>query len=153
MLSRFWSGEIRAAESYAQSLIAHAQGLGIADRLRLVGHVEDMPAAMMLADIVVNASTQPEAFGRTIVEAQAMARLVIASDHGGARETIVDGETGYLFPPGDAAALAVCIDHALDFSYDRRIAWGQHARAMVSQQYSVAAMQNATLDVYSELLA
>jgi glycosyltransferase involved in cell wall biosynthesis len=48
-----------------------------------------MPAAMMLADIVVNASTDPEAFGRTIIEAQAMGRIVIAADHGGARETIL----------------------------------------------------------------
>ena len=69
---------------------------------------------MMLADIVVNASTDPEAFGRTIVEAQAMGRIVIAADHGGARETILANETGFLFPPGDATALAAAIDAALD---------------------------------------
>ena len=77
---------------YVQELITHAQRLGVADRVRLAGDVEDMPAAMMLADVVVNASTDPEAFGRTIIEAQAMARMVIATDHGGARETIIDGE-------------------------------------------------------------
>jgi glycosyltransferase involved in cell wall biosynthesis len=146
------AGSDQGRARYTQSLIAHAQKLGVADRLRLAGHVEDMPAAMMLADIVVNASTEPEAFGRTIVEAQAMARMVIAADHGGARETIRDGDTGLLFPPGDAEALAASIDRALDLSLDGRIAWGRHARAVVSEYHSVAAMQAAMLEIYAGLL-
>lgn len=144
-------GSDQGRERYTQSLIAHAAALGVADRLRLAGHVEDMPAAMMLADIVLNASTNPEAFGRTIVEAQAMARVVIAADHGGARETIRDGETGLLFPPGDDGALAAAIDRVLDLPLDARIAWGRHARAVVSEVYSVSAMQAAMLDVYAGL--
>jgi glycosyltransferase involved in cell wall biosynthesis len=52
-----------------------------------------MPAAYMLATVAVCPSTDPEGFGRVPVEAQAMGRPVIASDHGGARETIVRGET------------------------------------------------------------
>jgi glycosyltransferase involved in cell wall biosynthesis len=139
--------------AYAASLTTLAETLGVAERLRIVGHNEDMPAAMMLADIVVNASTDPEAFGRTIVEAQAMGRLVIATDHGGARETILPGETGFLVPPGDAAALAQAIDAALDMSAGARIAWGRHARAHIRQNHSIAAMQQAVLNVYAELLA
>jgi glycosyltransferase involved in cell wall biosynthesis len=111
-----------------------------------------MPAAMMLADVVVNASTNPEAFGRTIVEAQAMGRIVIAADHGGARETVIDGLTGFLFTPGDYTMLARTIDQALGFTMDERIAWGQRARASVEENYSVAAMQNAVLGLYAELL-
>jgi glycosyltransferase involved in cell wall biosynthesis len=144
-------GSDQGRERYTKSLIAHAAALGVADRLRLAGHVEDMPAAMMLADIVLNASTTPEAFGRTIVEAQAMARVVIAADHGGARETIRDFETGFLFPPGDDAALAAAIDQVLDMPPEARIAFGRHARAVVSQDYSVASMQAAMLDVYAGL--
>jgi len=145
-------GGDQGREKYTKSLIAHAQTLGVADRLRLAGHVEDMPAAMMLADIVVNASTEPEAFGRTIVEAQAMARIVIAADHGGARETIRDGETGFLFPPRDDQALASAIDRVLDLSADERVTWGRHARAVVSENHSIAAMQRAMLAVYAGLL-
>jgi glycosyltransferase involved in cell wall biosynthesis len=147
------AGSDQGRAHYVQELIKHAQKLGVDDRVRLAGNVEDMPAAMMLADVVVNASTDPEAFGRTIVEAQAMARMVIAADHGGARETIRDGETGLLFPPGDAAALAAGIDKLLDLPLDLRIAWGGHIRAVVSQQYSVAAMQSAVLGVYGELIS
>jgi glycosyltransferase involved in cell wall biosynthesis len=146
-------GDDQGRESYAQSLITQAESLGVAGRLRLAGHTEDMPAALMLADIVVNASTDPEGFGRTIVEAQAMGRLVIAANHGGAGETITDGRTGFLFPPGNAQALANAIDMALDFSADQRIAWAQNARALVQETYSVATMQNAILSVYGELLA
>jgi len=146
-------GSDQGREAYAQSLIAQAEALGVADRLRLAGHSEDMPAAMMLADIVVNASTDPEAFGRTIIEAQAMGRIVIATNHGGACETVVDRDTGFLVPPGDAAALAAAIDEALDFSLEDRIALGQHVRGVVAARYSVAGMQAAVLDVYAELLA
>jgi glycosyltransferase involved in cell wall biosynthesis len=145
-------GNDQGRESYAQSLITQAESLAVADRLRLAGHTEDMPAALMLADIVVNASTNPEGFGRTIVEAQAMGRLVIAASHGGAGETIADGETGFLFPPGNAQALADTIDMALDFSAEQRIAWAQQSRALVRENYSVATMQNAILSVYGELL-
>jgi glycosyltransferase involved in cell wall biosynthesis len=145
-------GGAQGRDAYAQSLIDHAESLGVADRLRLVGHTEDMPAALMLADVVVNASTDPEAFGRTIVEAQAMGRVVIAGNHGGAGETIADGETGFLVPPGNAAALAQAVDAALDMSADDRVAFGQHVRARVCETYSVAAMQEAVLAVYAELL-
>jgi glycosyltransferase involved in cell wall biosynthesis len=145
-------GGDQGRSKYTQSLVAQAEELGVADRLRLVGHNEDMPAAMMLADIVVNASTDPEAFGRTIVEAQAMGRIVIAADHGGPRETVIDGLTGFLFAPGDYAMLARVIDLAIDFDADERIAWGRRTRAMVEENYSVAAMQNAVLGVYAELL-
>jgi glycosyltransferase involved in cell wall biosynthesis len=145
-------GGDQGRETYAQSLISHAEGLGVAGRLRMVGHTEDMPAALMLADVVVNASTDPEAFGRTVVEAQAMGRMVVAADHGGAAETVIDRVTGILVRPGDAAALAAATDAALALTPDERIAWGARARARVAEDYSVATMQYAVMRVYGELL-
>lgn len=145
-------GSDQGRESYAQSLISQAEALGVADRLRLVGHTEDMPAAMMLADIVVNASTDPEGFGRTVVEAQAMGRIVIATSHGGAGETVLDGQSGFLVEPGKPQALAEALDRALDMSADERVAWGRHTRAVVGGIFSVQAMQYAVMGVYGELL-
>ncbi|OYV37677.1 MAG: glycosyl transferase [Rhodospirillales bacterium 20-64-7] len=147
-----FAGGAQGREAYVQELVQHAGRLGIAERLRIVGHVEDMPAAMMLADVVVNASTDPEAFGRTIIEAQAMGRITVAAAHGGARETILPGETGLLFTPRDAQALAASLDTALGMDAPTRIAFGQRARAHIVAHYSVAAMQQAVLDVYAELL-
>jgi glycosyltransferase involved in cell wall biosynthesis len=146
------AGSAQGRTGYVAELAALAERLGVAHRVRMVGHIEDIASAMMLADVVVNASTDPEAFGRTIVEAQAMGRIVVATDHGGARETIIPGETGFLVPPGDAVALAAILDAALDMPSDDRVIWGQKARAHVTEHYSVASMQNAVLQVYAELL-
>ncbi len=146
-------GATQGRDRFAAGLVRQAQALGIADRLRLVGHCEDMPAAMMLADVVVSASTQPEGFGRAVIEAQAMARLVVATDHGGAAETVAHDQTGWRVPPGDADALAQALDHALSLPDWERDLVGRHARESVVQHYTTAAMQQATLAVYAELLA
>ena len=65
--------------------------MNLEEKVRLVGHCEDMPAAFMMSDVVVSATaSKPEAFGRIAIEAQAMAKPVIASAHGGSLETILD---------------------------------------------------------------
>jgi glycosyltransferase involved in cell wall biosynthesis len=109
-----------------------------------------MPAALLAADVVVHASIEPEAFGRTVIEAQAMGRLVIAADLGGPRETVAHGVTGWLTPPGDAAALAAQIRAALALPPEVRAAMGQAAREGVP---TMEAMQRATVALYRELLA
>ncbi len=137
---------------YAQELEALAHRLGVADRVRLVGHCDDMPAALMLATVAVSASTEPEGFGRAVIEAQAMGLAVVATNHGGAAETVEDLVTGWLVPPGDAGALAAVLDVALGMTEENRAALGARARASVLAQYTTAGMQAATLDVYRELL-
>jgi glycosyltransferase involved in cell wall biosynthesis len=145
-------GSDQGRSRYAAGLIRQAQALGIADRLRLAGECDDMPAALMLADVVVHASTQPEAFGRVVIEAQAMGRPVIAADLGAPVETVEQGVTGWRVPPGDAGALAAAIERALALPSDARAELGARARDAVLRGYTVAAMQAATLAVYDELL-
>src|SRR5207245_7050962 len=82
---------------------------GLGGQFRIVEDCRDMSAAYALADVVISASTDPEGFGRTIVEAQAMGRPVVATDHGGARETIVPTVTGWLAPPRDTDGLATAL--------------------------------------------
>ncbi len=124
----------------------------LAGGFRIVEECGDMPAAYMLADVVVSASSDPEGFGRIIVEAQAMGRPVIATDHGGARETIVPGLTGWLVPPRDPAALAAAIGEALSLSTDDRRNLADRAIAHVSARYTREAMCARTIQVYEELL-
>ena len=135
--------------AYATELRRLAAAHGV--RLALPGHTADMPAALAAADLVVHASTDAEAFGRVVIEAQAMRRPVIATDLGGPRETIRHGETGWLTPPGDVAALAARIVAVLAMPAEARLALGTAARAAVLTGFTTRAMQAATLDVYREL--
>ncbi len=142
-------GSHQGRHGYARALEDQATRLGIAEQVRLVGQCDDMPAAMCLSDVVVHASTKPEAFGRVVIEAQAMGRPVIASDLGGPVETVRHGETGWRVRPNDPIALADAIAVALDLSPEEHEALGQRARASVP---TVRAMQDATLDVYEAVL-
>jgi glycosyltransferase involved in cell wall biosynthesis len=142
-------GSSQGRQGYVRDLERKAIRLGVSDRLRLVGQCDDMPAAMCLSDVVVHASTKPEAFGRVVIEAQAMGRPVIASDLGGPVETVRHGETGWRVRPDDPDALAAAIELALDLDPEARLSLGQRARASVP---TVRAMQDATLDVYEAVL-
>jgi glycosyltransferase involved in cell wall biosynthesis len=136
---------------YGDELRRLAARAGVADRLVLAGPCADMPAALALADVVISASTAPEAFGRVVIEAQAMARPVVVADHGGAAEAVAEGETGWRVKPSDAEALAAAIDHALALPPLERQALGERARQAVRARFTTAAMQRATLAVYAEL--
>ncbi|HUY68319.1 MAG TPA: glycosyltransferase family 4 protein [Alphaproteobacteria bacterium] len=120
--------------------------------VRIVEHCRDMPAALMLADVVVSASTRPEGFGRVIVEAQAMGRPVIATNHGGARESVIAGETGFLVPPGDSAALAQAITQVLNLTPDQRMALAVREVDHVRAHFTTRTMTDAVIAVYDELM-
>lgn len=122
------------------------------DCLRIVGACTDMPAAYMLAHCVLSASTDPEAFGRVAVEAQAMGCPVIATNHGGGRETVEDDITGILVKPGDAADMARAMAEILDLTEEERGWVFDAATARVAQFFSIERMQQATLDVYENVL-
>ncbi|MCA3300619.1 MAG: glycosyltransferase family 4 protein [Roseomonas sp.] len=145
-------GDAEERPAFRAELEARIESLGLKDRVRLVGHANDMPAALMLADVVIHASTDAEAFGRTVIEAQAMARPVIASDLGAPRETVAEGVTGWRTPPGDANALAEAIGKTLSLPAEERAALGARARAAVLSGYTTEAMQAATIAVYREVL-
>lgn len=123
----------------------------VGDVVYLTGGCQDMAAAYKLSSVVVSASIEPEAFGRVIVEAQAMSRPVIATSHGGARETVSHGESGWLYPPGDVEVLAATIHQALEMDPSERAHMGLAGRARIHSKYTVSAMQRATLDVYEQV--
>ncbi len=81
-----------------------------------------------------------------------MGRPVVATDHGGARETILPGVTGWLAPAGDPAALASAIGEALGLDGTARAAFARRARAHVAAGYTRETMCAKTIDVYEELL-
>jgi glycosyltransferase involved in cell wall biosynthesis len=150
----FWVlvGDDRGSGTFAQNLLRRASRRKILGNLRLAGHCDDMPAALLLADVVVNTSLKPEPFGRSVIEAQAMGCPVVAFNHGGAAETVIDQQTGFLVPPKDTIALSAAIGRTLDLP-DDELSWlSWRAREAIETGYTVSAMQQATLAVYAEVL-
>ncbi|NBX03500.1 MAG: glycosyltransferase [Alphaproteobacteria bacterium] len=119
--------------------------------VRIARHTSYIAEAYMLSKVVVSNSLEPEAFGRVVMEAQAMGKPVIATNHGGPRETMIDGETGWLVTPGDANELAFALDRALNLDDETSLAISKAAMAN-AQHFSMQAMCDATLSVYKELL-
>jgi glycosyltransferase involved in cell wall biosynthesis len=145
-------GSDQGRTAYRRELEALIARYGLGSRASIMDECNDMPAAYMLSDVVVSPSTDPEGFGRTVGEAQAMGRPVVASDHGGAREQIIAERTGFLFPSGDAAALAAGLRKALSLAPDVRARLHDEAIARVRAEFSKDLMCARTLGIYREVL-
>lgn len=122
-------------------------------RMQIGPYVDDMPAAYMLADVVVATGGSRQGFSRTLVEAQAMGRPVVAEDGGGAAETVRPGVTGWLAPPGDASALAEALRSALSLSTERRAELARAAQEHVRGRYGLAQSNGRLLQLYERLSA
>ena len=147
-----FAGDDQGRSEYRQELIKAIADAGLTEQIRLVGHCDDMPAAFLLADVAILPTTVPESFGRTAVEPQAMGRTVIASAHGGTLETVTDGITGWLVPPGHATAWATAMARAIDLGPGKRAEMGQTGMNRVRQLYRVDVMCEATLAAYERVL-
>lgn len=151
------AGDAQGRNAYAADLQRRIDAHGLADAVRLVGHCRDMPAAFAAAHVALVPSIEPEAFGRTSAEAQALGCPVIASRLGASTETVqpaagAEPGTGWLVAPNDAAALADAIAEALTLSDQARDTMGRRARAHVVRNFSLDAMCRATLGLYDALL-
>jgi glycosyltransferase involved in cell wall biosynthesis len=147
-----FAGDDQGRTGYDEELRVAIAQTGLEDVVKIVGHCDDMPAAYLIADIALLPTTVPESFGRAAVEPQAMGRPVIASNHGGTVETVVEGVSGWLVPPGDPDAWAAAIARAIDVGRSRRLEMGQAGMSRTRQLYRVDAMCAATLDAYVRVL-
>ncbi len=145
-------GDTGENESYLNRLREMILQQGLENRIRFVGHCDDMPAALMLADVVVSAtSTHAEAFSRIVLEAQAMEKPVVATAHGGSLEAILDRETGWLVEPMNPKAMADALEQAIhDPALRQRM--GLQAKAWVRRHFTTRNMCRQTLALYNQLL-
>lgn len=153
------AGDHQGRTAYARDLDALVAARGLAGVVRRVGHCADMPAAFLGAAVVTVPSTEPEAFGRAAVEAQAMGTPVVVSDLGAVPETVLappyapaHERTGWSVPPNDASALAQAIGAALSLGASAREALAMRARLHAERNFSLDRMVSDTLDVYAALL-
>ena len=152
-------GDAQGRKEFENDLRELIAARNLDDVVRLTGPCDDMPAAYALSDVVLSPSIEPEPFGRTAVEGQAMEKPVIASDSGGQRETVLTRDmvgaekaTGFAVRAGDVESLTWAMVGALEMGPDARRAMGARGRANVLDHFSVEAMTNATLDIYANLL-
>lgn len=146
-------GPSSSGSSYRGRLENKLQVSGLQGHVQIIEDCRDVVAAYMVTDVVVSASTRPEAFGRIVAEGQAMGRPVVAPAHGAAPEVLLPGVTGWLFTPGDALSLAGALEQALDVSAEKRATMATAARSHIIEHYSREAMTSATLAVYERVLS
>lgn len=146
-------GSDQGRTAYREKLVDAINTHGLAGKVLLPGECNDMPAAYALADVVVSASAEPEAFGRVIVEAQAIGKPVVVTDLGAVAETAGATGFGWIVPPSNSRAMATALRDALAIGQNERTARAAIARDYILGHYTRAKMCAATVAVYNELLA
>ena len=145
-------GSDQGRVKYTNELKELAKKLKTDDRIQFIEESFDIPALLMVSDIVLSTAIEPEAFGRAAIEGQAMGKIVLASNIGGSLENVIDGVSGKLFQSGDAKSLAEAIDWALDMPLAERKAMSAAAIKNVHDNFTKQIMCDKTIDVYKELL-
>ena len=146
-------GDIQGRNRYYAELNAFIDKLGLTNSFRIIENQVDMAAIYKLADVVVSASTDPEAFGRVVAEAQAMGRPTVVANHGGGPEIIINDLTGWLFNPGDSSDLSEKIRKALELDDVERKKMASKAIERTALNFNNETMCLKTLKIYSDLIS
>jgi len=146
------AGDLAKHPGFVSEIQEKIQEYKIQNRAQLFGNEPNMMGLYGIADIVLSTSIEPEAFGRTIIEAQSMEKLVIATNIGGACETIQDGVTGFHVKAGDIDDLAKKIEYCLGIigsAEEKKMT--SNARKAVATNFSLDLMLKSTLSIYNEI--
>ena len=141
------------SQQFQKLLINHIIKLKLETKVKLAKSTNDIQAALLLGDLVVMPSITPEPFGRIILEAQALGKIPIAFDHGGATETIIDGQNGFLAVPVKVESLAEKISFALSLKKNDRQKMAEYSKKVVSKNFSHDRMCKLTLSLYKQCIA
>lgn len=147
------AGDEQGREEYVKELKGLIAKYGLEDRVAIFGKVLDMPALMMVSNVILSTAIEPEAFGRIAIEGQAMGKIVVASNHGGSLDSVIDGKTGRLFYNNNANSLAEAIDWALSLSEGEEEKIAKAAVKNVKDNFTKEIMCAKTIKVYEELMA
>jgi L-malate glycosyltransferase len=133
------------------SLRALAAKLGLERDAYFIGRCLNMAELLAISDVCV-LSSKAEGFSNSIIEYMAAARPVVATDVGGAREAIQEGETGYLVKPGDDETMAERIISLLRDG-ERARSMGERGRQVAQEKFSCDALFERTHNLYDRLLS
>tara|TARA_Y100000817_G_scaffold239303_1_gene191289 strand:- start:174 stop:1328 length:1155 start_codon:yes stop_codon:yes gene_type:complete len=145
-------GDDQGRDLYKKKLVRVTEQFRITKQVKFIDNCKDMALAYKVADIIVSASIEPEAFGRVSVEAQSMQKIIIASNLGGSNETVIDEKTGYLFKSGDAKSLSEKILKVLNLDEITIKSLGIEGRKNVINKFNVEKMCFSTYSEYKKLI-
>ena len=135
------------AEDYEEDLRRYLAENDLGEQIALIGFRKDVPTLLNAMDIFVHASIGPEAFGRVILEAMAMAKPIIGTDGGGTPEQVIDHETGLLVPMNDAPAMAEALEELVS-DMDAARQMGINARRRLEENFTIAKMVEGVEEIY-----
>ncbi len=145
-------GSEQGRDLYKKKLVRLSEQYRMTKQLKFIDNCKNMAVAYKIADIIVSASIEPEAFGRVAVEAQSMQKTIIASNIGGSNETIIDEKTGFLFNAGDAKSLSKIILRVLNMDDNLLKSIGIEGRKNVMKKFNVEKMCFSTYSEYKKLI-
>jgi glycosyltransferase involved in cell wall biosynthesis len=145
-------GSDQGRKVYSKKLTNLIERYSLNKKVKFIKHCKEMPLAYSLADVVVSASIEPEAFGRVAVEAQAMGKPIIASNLGGSKETILNKKSGFLYKHDDPRDLAKSLNTVIQLSQDELKLMGKEGRKNIAKKYDVETMCDSNLKEYIKLL-
>ena len=145
-------GSHQGRKVYFKKLISSVEKYKLRDKIFFFQHVKEMPAAYYISDVVVSSSIEPEAFGRISVEAQAMRRPMLASNHGGSTESIVYGKSGFLFENNNPESLAENLNKLIEMDKDKLQSIGNEGRKNILKKFDVEQMCYSTFLEYKKLI-
>ena len=145
-------GSDQGRDIYTKKIKRLAEQYRLTNQLKFIEHCKNMPLAYNISNLIISASVDPEAFGRVAVEAQAMEKLIIASNIGGSNETIVNDKTGFLFETGNPEALSKKIVEALNLDESTLKSMGIEGRKNIIKKFNVEKMCFSTYSEYKKLL-
>ena len=145
-------GSDQGRKVYSKKLINLVERYNLNKKIKFISHCKEMPLAYSLADVVVSASIEPEAFGRVSVEAQSMGKPIIASNIGGSKETIINKKTGFLYKYDDPRELAKSLNTVIQLSPDELKFMGIEGRKNISKKFDVETMCQSNLKEYKRLI-
>ena len=145
-------GSDQGRKVYKKKLINLVERYNLNNKVKFIQHCKEMPLAYSLADVVVSASIEPEAFGRVSVEAQSMGKPIVATDIGGSKETIINKKSGFLYKHDDPRELAKMLNTVIQLSQDELKLMGNEGRKNITKKFDVETMCESNLKEYKKLI-
>ena len=145
-------GSDQGRKVYSKKLVSLVERYKLNKKVKFISHCKEMPLAYSLADVVVSASIEPEAFGRVSVEAQSMGKPIIASNIGGSKETVINKKTGFLYKHDDPRELAKSLNTVIQLSPDELRFIGNEGRKNITKKFDVETMCQTNLKEYKRLI-